>query len=69
MDDIFLNTELLLCCCACCEIYDEPNNNKYNNYSNREKLLRTETSVTTGTLVTSLTNEERLQKNQCIKRD
>ena len=69
MDDIFLNTELLLCCCACCEIYDESNNNKHNNYSNREKLLRTETSVTTGTLVTSLTNEERMQKNQCIKRD
>ena len=69
MDDIFLNTELLLCCCACCEIYDEPNNNKHNNYSNREKLLRTETSVTTGTLVTSLINEERLHKNLCIKRD
>ena len=60
MDDIFLNAELLLCCCTCCtccEIYDESNNNKHNNYSNREKLL------------TSLTNEERLKKNQCIKRD
>ena len=66
MDDIFLNAELLLCCCICCETYDESNNNKHNNYSNREKLL---TSVTAGTLVTSLTNEERLQKNQCIKRD
>ena len=72
MDDIFLNAELLLCCCACCETYDEPNNNNHNNYSNREKLLRSETLVTTGTLVnsvTSLTNEERLQKNQCIKRE
>ena len=62
MDDIFLNAELLLCCCMCCETYDEPNNNKYNNYSNREKIL------TTGTL-TSLINEERLHKNLCIKRD
>lgn len=58
MDDIFLNAELLLYCCICCEIHDEPNN-----YSNRENLL------TTGTLVTSSTNEQKLQKNQSIKRD
>ena len=66
MDDIFLNIELLLCCCTFCETYHKPNNNKYNNYSNREELL---TPVTTRTLVTSLRNEENSEKNQCIKRD
>uniref|UniRef100_A0A6C0LET5 Uncharacterized protein n=1 Tax=viral metagenome TaxID=1070528 RepID=A0A6C0LET5_9ZZZZ len=54
MDDIFLNTELLLCCCSFCETYDELKNNNHNNYSNTENLL---------------TNEEKLKKNQFIKRD